>query len=224
MRPLCCDSLQTYAQVETCTKTQVAQEKKGKDQMTNRVYDNQEPNKSTFAELRAKHAAQEKEMEEKWIKAMVSRGVSEEEARARIERSKPSYYLMDEAGNVTKCTNLFEWAFQFDALVKNGKNVVETTELHDLLVSTVFLGVGTCSNHLAGIATEDFNYIFETMVFGDQTKLEVIRRASPDDITSIFGKVLGFVDIQQRYKTLAEAKEGHARMVEFINRVLLSRN
>jgi hypothetical protein len=82
--------------------------------------------------------------------------------------------------------DLIEWAKSFE-----GQNrIVEQTQIGDVKVSTVFLGL----DHSFGGGEP---LLFETMIFG--------------------GKEDGF---QDRYSTWDEAVEGHKKAVELVNAVV----
>lgn len=81
--------------------------------------------------------------------------------------------------------NIMEWAEMF----QNTENrIVEHTQIGDVLISTVFLGM----NH--NWRPDDEPLLFETMIFGGD-----------------------FDNNQFRYATWGEAEEGHAECVRMVN-------
>lgn len=133
-------------------------------------------------------------------------------------------YVLNEAGEPVEVEDVLKWA----AWMASADRKVAKDEVLGAEVSTVFLGISTCSNLMN--SDWDMNYLFETMVFTDGNKelQELLAKSAGEDITSIFAKFLGGYDVQRRYRTRTEALAGHASMVEFVRRVLsedrISRN
>lgn len=111
-----------------------------------------------------------------------------------------------------------KWALWF----RMADRRVAYDEVAECRVSTVFLGLKTCSPRSAD---PGLDYMFETMVFGPDEVIAQLVVATTDDVTSVFTKFFGGTpDFQRRYRTAAEARAGHAQTVRFVRRVLLSRN
>jgi hypothetical protein len=88
-------------------------------------------------------------------------------------------------------------------------------------VSTVFLGLPYPSNTLED---DGCNFLFETMVFGaDLVRKEIVARCR-DDLSSLFGKFFGTLEVQRRYRTAAEARAGHAEMVRLAGEAVAGTN
>ncbi len=120
------------------------------------------------------------------------------------------YYMADPLfRNITHTDDVLEWG----AWMETADRVVAQTEVQDVQVSTVFLGLA-----------HEPDYLFETMVFGPDSVIELLNRSSREDVASIWTKVFGGFDVQVRYRTVAEAREGHEAMVKFVSRVLAQRN
>ena len=94
------------------------------------------------------------------------------------------YILEDDEKTAIEATRevFFKW-------VINGKKRVAKTEISEIEISTVFLGI----NH--AISPEDPPQIFETMIFGGEHD-----------------------EYQERYSTYEEAVEGHERACELVRK------
>lgn len=90
-------------------------------------------------------------------------------------------YILDEEGNPKIEHDIMKWAEWFET---SNDRIVGRTDVGNLTVSTVFLGV----NH--GFETP-LPVLWETLVFGGET-----------------------YDFEARYTSLEDAKEGHAQMVD----------
>lgn len=133
-----------------------------------------------------------------------------------MNRMSPGFelkWLWDGVHEPTPCSDALKWAAATEAMMEAGKHVVGLTKVQEMEVSTVFLPY----LHLMGM-------LFETMVFGPDNVIRSLSQGTTEDVTSIFGKVLGFTDFQRRYRTLAEAKIGHEETVEYVTGLLASRN
>lgn len=99
-------------------------------------------------------------------------------------------YLLDENNNPYPEPDLYKWAEGFDELENSGRKYVGsntyTLRGHDILVSTVFLGID--HSFAFGLAAQPV--LFETMVFAGD----------------IFPEMDGYTE---RYSTYAEAQAGH---------------
>lgn len=93
---------------------------------------------------------------------------------------KNKYFKLDGDDKIEPVENVIEWARWFESF----DNRIEKTEIGDVLVSTVFLGM----NHNWG---EGPPLIYETLVFAGDLDGEM-----------------------ERYATEEEAREGHQKMVE----------
>lgn len=91
-------------------------------------------------------------------------------------------YILD--GKTPVLCDLMTWALEFD----KANRTVAKTEIGDVLISTVFLGL----DHNWGAGPP---LLFETMIFGGELDQE-----------------------QERYSTWDEAEEGHKKMVERVER------
>lgn len=129
------------------------------------------------------------------------------------------FFKVDENWNHILVRDVLEWARWFETANRQ----VERTEIGEVFVSTVFLGVCHCSPQLDGETTYD--NLFETMVFGPPDLIAYLSKAHVGDCTSIFSKFFGGGrDIQLRYRTVTEARAGHAEMVRYVQQSLAERN
>jgi hypothetical protein len=113
---------------------------------------------------------------------------------------------MDEQGNIIPVEDFLEWSIWF----AEANRTIGRTQIGELTVSTVFLGLSHVSNNFAD---ERGEYLFETMVFGPDELLQKLLAETPEVDASIFAKVFGMTDIQRRYRTAEEARQGHAVIV-----------
>ena len=105
-------------------------------------------------------------------------------------------------------------------MMKDEHRRVAKTAVMECEVSTVFLGVKTCSNRMdeGGV-----DWMFETMVFGPDAVIAHLSELTDDDV-SIFAKAFGGADFQRRYRTVEDARAGHAEIVALVRRALAERN
>lgn len=137
----------------------------------------------------------------------------------RLPDILPLYYIADkDFRNIRPATDCFEWARWFADV--NNRTVAKTSVL-EIDISTIFLGLLTCSNN---IADTSMDWMFETMVFGPPTVIEQLSAATTENVNSILAAFCGVTDFQRRYKTVEDARAGHDETVKFIRRVLNSRN
>jgi hypothetical protein len=127
------------------------------------------------------------------------------------------YCMLDKDGNVTFTEDVREWALWLETTDRTiGRDVIDGVE-----VSTAIVGCTMVGNAL-GDQTED--YYFETMLFGTDDVIEYLNRNQAEDCTSIFNKVFGGWSYQRRYRTLGEARGGHAETVAYVRRMMAARN
>jgi len=108
-------------------------------------------------------------------------------------RGRPLHYRFDDEGNVVPCRNIIEWSIWSETHDRR----VELTVIGNINISTVLL-------------THDHNYwgegppiLFETMVW-----------ITVPDSGHNYGRE--WLDGQQRYSTIEEARQGHALLVEAV--------
>ena len=134
-------------------------------------------------------------------------------------------FKMDKDKNPVPCEDLMEWA-QWFASSGPERQIADDT-VRNLRISTVFLGMAHCSNHLSEADAPEFGavndvYLYETMVFGseeDMKELDELAKASELDTTSVFAKLFGTVDFQKRYCTVEQARSGHRHAVALVKRM-----
>lgn len=126
-------------------------------------------------------------------------------------------YILDENGNPVPEPNLHKWGRWFQTADRH----VAKDSYGGLDVSTIFLGLKHCSNNFDD---DEGGYLFETMVFGDEELIKEVTKSPLMRDSSIFAKFLGCTDIQRRYKTRAEALEGHAEILKLVKETLIGRN
>lgn len=112
--------------------------------------------------------------------------------------------------------DVLKWGAWFETADRH----LSKTEVMECTVSTVFLGVRTCSNVLN---VDGLDWMYETMVIGPENLLKHLTDLSPED-DSIFAKFLGSTDFQRRYRTAAGAGVGHEEIVALVRRALTARN
>jgi hypothetical protein len=91
-------------------------------------------------------------------------------------------YILDNNKNIVKCADFLEWA----KWMQSNNRTIAKTEIGELFVSTVFLGI----DHSFASSTP---ILFETMVFKGKHSVD---------------------DICERYATYDEALEGHNKIVK----------
>jgi hypothetical protein len=122
-------------------------------------------------------------------------------------------YKMDEDGNIIPVEDLLEWVVWY----AEADRTIGKTQIGELTVSTVFLAMSHRSNNFA---EDGDDYLFETMVFGPDELLQKLHAQTPEVDTSIFAKVFGMTDIQRRYRSAEEARQGHAAIVAAVREVM----
>ena len=129
------------------------------------------------------------------------------------------FYIADENWNVTGTDDMSKFSRWFE----KAKRHVALDNIGGLDISTVFLGIAHPNNKI--IDEEDtMNYLFETMLFGEDELIQKIINASGEDNSSLITKMFGLdkPEFQVRYKTVDEARKGHAKLVELVKATLCS--
>jgi hypothetical protein len=99
------------------------------------------------------------------------------------------FYKLDDEHNPVAITDSLEWAKWFET----SKRHVDNTEIGDVRVSTVFLGLDHSLENFDGSMKDYVPILFETMIFGGERD-----------------------QYQERYATWDEAKAGHEFAVSLI--------
>ncbi len=127
------------------------------------------------------------------------------------------HYTLDEQGQPVPCADILEWARWFETA---DRQLAETL-IADARVSTVFLGCIASNNDMNSLVPD---CLYETMVFAPAATLALLAAHGNHEDRSIFSLVFGGVDIQRRYRTATEARQGHAEIVAQVESVLSRRN
>jgi hypothetical protein len=100
-----------------------------------------------------------------------------------------NFYMLDDDHNPVVVTDSLEWAEWFE----DAKRKVANTEIGDVRISTVFLGLDHSFEIFNGSMKDYKPILFETMIFGGEHD-----------------------QYQERYATWEEAEAGHAVAVSLV--------
>ena len=132
------------------------------------------------------------------------------------------FWVMDPDGTVRPSRDHEEWMEHFRDF--DNRRRLAKEETCGLTVSTVFLGVPHIGNDLTDHSSNTWDFFFETMVFGDQAKINALfldNEMRDKDRSSIMNKWFNDrVDYQRRYRTYKEAIEGHTETVKMVREIL----
>ena len=123
------------------------------------------------------------------------------------------FYKMDREQRPVPC-DIAEWSGQ----VGGDDWRIARSIVGGLDISTIFTGLPMVS------LVDDDQYFYETMVFGDNRLLKLISGNTSEDISSIFAKFFGITENQCRYRTVEEARAGHAELVRLAEQVVARLN
>ncbi len=129
---------------------------------------------------------------------------------------KDYFYKMDEQGCPVSCS-----AEEFCRTYNSGGRTIGKTEVGEATVSTVFLGIPHVSNRLD---QEGKDFLFETMVFAPDSVMDLLKESRANQFPSIAGLCLGVFEVQRRYRTVEEARQGHEEMVNLVREILAEVN
>ncbi len=127
------------------------------------------------------------------------------------------HYILDEHGEPVPCADVLTWARWFET----ADRTIACNTVADVRVSTVFLGLLATDNDPSH---PGLDCLYETMVFAPEATLKLLAAHGNPEDRSIFSMVFGDVDIQRRYRTAAEARQGHLQIVGQVAAVLVRRN
>ena len=129
------------------------------------------------------------------------------------------FYIADENWNVTGTDDSSKYYQWFDKAERH----VARDNIGGLDISTVFLGIAHPNNKIID-EENDMDYLFETMLFGEDELIQKVIDASGEDNSSLLAKMFGLdkPEFQVRYKTVDEARKGHAKLVELVKATLCS--
>jgi len=109
-------------------------------------------------------------------------------------------FLLDIDNNAYPCENFLNWAYEFEILCREDRDIVRRQDIAEFWISTFFLGI----NFQFDLRANARPLLFET----------VIAYSGNDGLLSKLDKY------QRRYSTWKEALAGHEEAATMIRRVL----